>query len=91
MIEDIDLNNLNLNEELENKIIYNKWEEKDLLFTPLDQDDFLPGNHGAEYLNEVIWLLIENTKMRTQKPTIENAVKKAFVDYGECLKKLGNE
>jgi len=34
--------------------------EKDLLFVPFSQDDFLPTEDGAAYLNEVIWLLIEN-------------------------------
>lgn len=35
-------------------------EQKDMLFTPLSQDDFLPGNYGADHLNEIIWLIIEN-------------------------------
>lgn len=34
--------------------------DKDQLFVPFREDDFLPGNNGIEYLNEVIWLLIEN-------------------------------
>ena len=30
-----------------------------MLFVPFTQDDFLLGNHGIDYLNEVIWTLVE--------------------------------
>ena len=33
--------------------------EKEMLFVPFSQDDFLQGNHGIDYLNEVLWTLIE--------------------------------
>ena len=38
----------------------NTRKQNDLLFVPFSQDDFLPGSNGIEYLNEIIWLLIEN-------------------------------
>ena len=46
-----------------------KTSEKDMLFVPFSQDDFLPGNYGAEYLNEVIWRLIEMANEQNNKPT----------------------
>lgn len=35
-------------------------EKVDMLFTPFSDEDFLIGNGGANYLNEVLWRLIEN-------------------------------
>jgi hypothetical protein len=42
-------------------------EKKDLLFVPFSQDDFLPGNTGIEYLNEIIWRLIEEVNRLKRK------------------------
>lgn len=33
--------------------------EKPMLFVPFLEDAFLPGNNGAEYLNTVLWEIIE--------------------------------
>lgn len=33
--------------------------DRKMLFVPFSQDDFLLGNLGIDYLNEIIWTLIE--------------------------------
>jgi hypothetical protein len=45
------------------------------LFVPFDQEDFWPGNHGASYLNDIIWVLIEQVSKLEKQVKLLNTTR----------------